>query len=77
MAPADIKARAARLRQAGQVQVARHLSAQVGRTHRILMENPHMGRTEQFTEVRFDADQPEGQIVTAQISGTDNDQLVA
>jgi threonylcarbamoyladenosine tRNA methylthiotransferase MtaB len=49
--------------------VARHLAAQIGRTHRILMENPHMGRTEQFTEVRFDTPQPEGEIVTARITG--------
>jgi threonylcarbamoyladenosine tRNA methylthiotransferase MtaB len=28
-----------------------------------------MGRTEQFTEVHFGTDQPEGQIVTARIIG--------
>ena len=64
-----IKTRAACLRAAGEAQVARHLAAQIGRTHRILMENPHMGRTEQFTEVRFDTPQPEGEIVTARITG--------
>jgi len=37
--------------------------------HSILMENPRMGRTEGFTEVQFDADQPVGQIVPARISG--------
>ncbi|MDF1716643.1 MAG: tRNA (N(6)-L-threonylcarbamoyladenosine(37)-C(2))-methylthiotransferase MtaB [Antarcticimicrobium sp.] len=63
------KARAARLRAAGAAQVARHLAAQVGATHRVLMENPHMGRTEHFTEVDFTTPQPEGQIVTARISG--------
>ena len=40
------------------------------------MENPHMGRTEQFAEVRFAAAQPEGEIVTATISGFDGQQLV-
>ena len=64
-----IKDRAARLRAAGDTQVTKHLAAQLGKTHHILMENPHMGRTEQFTEVRFDTPQPEGQIVTAQITG--------
>ncbi len=64
-----IKDRAARLRSAGEAQVAKHLSAQIGQTHRILMENPHMGRTEQFTEVSFDTPYPEGQIVTAKITG--------
>ncbi|WP_299746762.1 tRNA (N(6)-L-threonylcarbamoyladenosine(37)-C(2))-methylthiotransferase MtaB [uncultured Tateyamaria sp.] len=72
-----IKERAARLRAAGDKQVAEHLAAQQGKTHHILMENPHMGRTEQFTEVAFDTPQPEGHIVTARISGTRDNQLVA
>ncbi|MHA7887456.1 tRNA (N(6)-L-threonylcarbamoyladenosine(37)-C(2))-methylthiotransferase MtaB [Roseicyclus sp.] len=73
---AAIKDRAARLRAAGEARVATHLSAQVGQSHRILMEAPRMGRTEQFTEVGFATDQPEGQIVTAQITGQDGRQLV-
>ena len=72
-----IKDRAARLRAAGDAQVAKHLAAQLGKTHHILMENPHMGRTEQFTEVHFDTPQTEGAIVTAPISGIRNDQLLA
>ncbi|EDZ45269.1 MiaB-like tRNA modifying enzyme [Rhodobacterales bacterium Y4I] len=72
-----IKERAARLRAAGDAQVERHLAAQIGKTHRILMENPHMGRTEQFTEVAFAAPQEEGRIVTAEITGIDGSQLVA
>ncbi|WP_170373200.1 tRNA (N(6)-L-threonylcarbamoyladenosine(37)-C(2))-methylthiotransferase MtaB [Ruegeria arenilitoris] len=72
-----IKERAARLREAGDAQVARHLAAQLGKTHHILMENPHMGRTEQFTEVTFANAQPEGQIVTATITGVRDQQLVA
>lgn len=72
-----IRERAAALRAAGARQVARHLAAQVGRTHEVLMESPRMGRTAQFTEVRFDTDQPEGQIVTARITGTDAETLKA
>ncbi|MBR9650231.1 tRNA (N(6)-L-threonylcarbamoyladenosine(37)-C(2))-methylthiotransferase MtaB [Thalassovita aquimarina] len=72
-----IKARAARLREAGAAQVARHLADQVGRPHRILMENPHMGRTEQFTEVTFATAQTEGAIVEARISGISGTQLTA
>jgi threonylcarbamoyladenosine tRNA methylthiotransferase MtaB len=71
-----IKQRAARLRQAGTQQVQRHLQAQVGQTHRILMETPHMGRTEQFTEVSFADDLPVGQIVTAQITSASETQLL-
>ncbi|WP_375687687.1 tRNA (N(6)-L-threonylcarbamoyladenosine(37)-C(2))-methylthiotransferase MtaB [Pseudooceanicola sp. LIPI14-2-Ac024] len=62
-----IKDRAARLRQAGATAVRHHLDAQVGRDHLVLMENPRMGRTEQFTEVHFDCDRPEGAIVPARI----------
>ncbi|MFK7939353.1 MAG: tRNA (N(6)-L-threonylcarbamoyladenosine(37)-C(2))-methylthiotransferase MtaB [Roseovarius sp.] len=72
-----IKERAARLRTAGQARVTRHLQNQIGCTHRVLMENPRMGRTEQFTEVTFDADQPESQIVTATITGATDTQLTA
>ncbi|MBR9762767.1 MAG: tRNA (N(6)-L-threonylcarbamoyladenosine(37)-C(2))-methylthiotransferase MtaB [Rhodobacteraceae bacterium] len=72
-----IKDRAARLRAAGDAQVARHLAAQQGRDHRVLMESPRMGRTEQFTEVHFSADQPEGQIVAARILGQDAGHLLA
>ena len=72
-----IKERAAKLRAAGQSQVDRHLAAQNGKTHQILMENTRMGRTEQFTEVLFDQDQPESQIVQAKITGVAGQQLTA
>ncbi|MFL4469196.1 tRNA (N(6)-L-threonylcarbamoyladenosine(37)-C(2))-methylthiotransferase MtaB [Tateyamaria armeniaca] len=72
-----IKDRAARLRAAGQAQVEKHLNAQVGKTHRILMENPTMGRTEHFAEVRLDAPQVEGQIVTTRILSNSGTQLIA
>lgn len=72
-----IKERAARLRAAGTKQVHQHLQAQIGRTHHILMENAHMGRTEQFTEVSFAKPQIEGQIITAVINGITKGQLTA
>ncbi|MEP2782256.1 MAG: tRNA (N(6)-L-threonylcarbamoyladenosine(37)-C(2))-methylthiotransferase MtaB [Pseudoruegeria sp.] len=70
-----IKDRAARLRAAGAAQVAMHLQSQVGQTHHILMENTHMGRTQQFTEVTFDTAQSEGRIITAKITGVTDNQL--
>lgn len=73
----DVKRRAARLRAAGDKQVKTHVAAQVGKTHRILMESPLMGRTEQFAEVTFDTPQPEGQIVSATIKGRHNGRLCA
>ncbi len=72
-----IKARAARLRAAGEVAVSRHLEAQVGRTHRILMEGPRIGRTEGFAEVRLSDDQPVGAIVSRSITGADGVALIA
>jgi len=72
-----IKARAAQLREAGVAQVEKHLAAQLGKTHHILMENSNMGRTEQFTEVTFDSPQEEGAIVTASILDVRGQQLVA
>jgi threonylcarbamoyladenosine tRNA methylthiotransferase MtaB len=71
-----IKDRAARLRQAGEAQVERHLVAQIGQIHSVLMESPSMGRTQQFAEVTFDKAQPEGQIVSAEITATSGTQLL-
>jgi threonylcarbamoyladenosine tRNA methylthiotransferase MtaB len=72
-----IKDRAARLRAAGDAALQRHLAAQVGQPHRILMEGARLGRTEQFTEVTFATDQPEGQIVQAVIRGVAGERLLA
>ena len=72
-----IKQRAAALRTAGSDQVDQHLKAQAGKTHHVLMESARMGRTEQFTEVLFATDQPEGQIVRARITGVAGQQLTA
>jgi len=72
-----IKARASRLREAGDRQVQKHLQSQIGVTHHILMENAHMGRTEQFTEVHFDKPQAEGEIITTKITGMRAGQLTA
>ncbi len=72
-----IKSRAAALRAAGERQVKKHLTAQIGKTHNILMENPNMGRTSQFAEVIFNTPQTEGAIVSARITGQDKNHLIA
>ncbi|MBE0454650.1 tRNA (N(6)-L-threonylcarbamoyladenosine(37)-C(2))-methylthiotransferase MtaB [Roseovarius autotrophicus] len=72
-----IRERAARLRAAGAARVAAHLAAQQGRIHAVLMETPRMGRTEQFTEVLFDSDRPEGAIIPATVTGHTASQLLA
>ncbi len=73
----EIKERAARLRALGYLALQRHLERQVGRTHRVLSEGPRLGRTEQFTEVVFSGDQPEGQIADMVIRGHDRQRLLA
>ncbi len=72
-----IKERTARLRAAGARQVRKHLAAQVGQTHSILLEAPRMGRTAQFAEVHFRTNQPEGQIVRAKITDAAEGKLYA
>jgi threonylcarbamoyladenosine tRNA methylthiotransferase MtaB len=72
-----VRDRAARLRAAGEGALARHLAAQTGRLHRVLTEGPRIGRTEQFAEVRFAADRPEGAILPVRIAGHDGAHLLA
>jgi threonylcarbamoyladenosine tRNA methylthiotransferase MtaB len=73
----EIKERAARLRALGDQALSRHLKAQQGQTHRVLTEGPRLGRTEQFTEVAFAVDQPEGTILDVSIQGQDGARLLA
>ncbi len=72
-----IRDRAARLRSAGEEMARRHLQAQVGRKHRVLLESPRLGRTEQFAEVTFGQEQRVGTIVEAQPHGILEGRLVA
>ncbi|XDA98472.1 tRNA (N(6)-L-threonylcarbamoyladenosine(37)-C(2))-methylthiotransferase MtaB [Sulfitobacter sp. LCG007] len=74
---AAIRERAARLRARGDEAVTRHLRAQVGRRHAVLMESPTMGRTEQFTPVTFARPSPEGSIVPVEIRDFRDGQLFA
>ena len=73
----QIKRRAAVLRGLGAKQIQSHLSSQIGKDHHILMENAYMGRTEQFTEVKFDRQQIEGSIVLGKITNANEKQLFA
>ncbi|EYD75130.1 MiaB family protein, possibly involved in tRNA or rRNA modification [Rubellimicrobium mesophilum DSM 19309] len=72
-----IRERAARLRAAGEEATRRHLDAQVGRRHLVLMESATLGRTEQFAEVLFGTGQPLGALVEAEIAGRDGERLRA
>jgi threonylcarbamoyladenosine tRNA methylthiotransferase MtaB len=72
-----IRERAARLRAVGEEAARRHLDAQIGRQHRVLMESATLGRTEQFAEVTFAAEQPVGGIVEVGIAGREGERLLA
>ncbi|MBZ4023660.1 tRNA (N(6)-L-threonylcarbamoyladenosine(37)-C(2))-methylthiotransferase MtaB [Rhodobacter sp. TJ_12] len=72
-----VKARAARLREKGQAALLRHLEAERGAERQVLTEGPRLGRTEYFTEVRFDRDMPEGTLMRLRITGHDGEGLTA
>ena len=71
-----VKARAARLRAAGEAAHARHLSALVGTTQSVLVERDGIGRTEGFTLVAIGAGAP-GEILPARVTGQDGARLLA
>jgi threonylcarbamoyladenosine tRNA methylthiotransferase MtaB len=81
LAKAVVKARAERLRQAGDEALRRHLQARVGRTVHGLVERDGLARAEDFTEVTFESApgglaQP-GQIVALSIFGHDGRKALA
>ena len=74
---ADAKARAARLRAAGEVALARHLDRQVGRTALGLVERDGVGRAEDFTEIAFEGHAMAGEIVALEVTGHDGRRALA
>lgn len=72
-----IRARAARLREAGTAALARHLDAEVGARRRVLTERGGTGRTEAFTPVRFTEIVPAGEIHDIVVTGHDGQALLA
>ncbi|MEM6896794.1 MAG: tRNA (N(6)-L-threonylcarbamoyladenosine(37)-C(2))-methylthiotransferase MtaB [Pseudomonadota bacterium] len=72
-----IKERAAQLRAKGDAAVTRHLAAQIGTRRDVLLESPRMGRTEHFTEVTFESDQPVGSVRPVTVTGCTASQLLA
>ena len=66
-----VKARAERLRAAGDAALARHLDRQLGRALRALVEREGLARAEDFTEVAFDGAAVPGTIVALRITGHD------
>ncbi|MDH3738410.1 MAG: tRNA (N(6)-L-threonylcarbamoyladenosine(37)-C(2))-methylthiotransferase MtaB [Alphaproteobacteria bacterium] len=75
VARATIKARAARLRAAGQAALRRHLDGEIGATRSVLIERDGFGRTEYFAPIHVAGARP-GPAQTVHISGRDGDALV-
>ena len=77
VAKAEVKARAARLREIGAGALARHLSKYDGRSVDALIERGTSARLPDFTPVQFEADPGEaGRVVRARIVGQDGKQLI-
>jgi threonylcarbamoyladenosine tRNA methylthiotransferase MtaB len=71
LAPATIKARAARLRQAGEAAHVRHLDRKLGVTTRALVEGDGAARAEDFTRVVFDGEVRPGTLIRGKLSSHD------
>ena len=72
-----VKARAARLRAAGDAALARHLDRQVGRTVLALVERPGVARAEDFTEIAFTGEAAVGGLAELQVTGHDGRRALA
>ena len=68
---AVVKARAERLRAAGEAALAAHLRRQIGKTVNALVERNGRARAEDFTEIVFDGGAEPGRIIPLRITGHD------
>jgi threonylcarbamoyladenosine tRNA methylthiotransferase MtaB len=71
-----VKARAARLREAGAAAIDRFLRREVGQLRRVLVEKPGEGHTEHFAPAQLDGGNP-GAVVPVRILGTADGRLRA
>jgi len=75
--PAERKARAARLRAAGERALARFLLSRVGSTAEVLVEEVGRGRSEHFAAVRLEGAAAPGSIARARVIAADGAELLA
>ena len=76
VAKAEIKARAARLRIAGEAALEAHFARHIGKTSMALVETGQSARLSDFTPVILETDAPAASIVQARILGHNGKQLV-
>ena len=72
-----VKARAARLRVAGQAAMKRYIDRRVGSECRVLVEQPGRGHDEHFVSVDLAGDDAAGAIVTSRVTAAGLDRLSA
>jgi threonylcarbamoyladenosine tRNA methylthiotransferase MtaB len=77
VAKAEVKARAARLRGAGEAALSRHLARQAGRTLLGLVEREGVARAEDFTEIAFEGAAQVGAIAAFEATGHDGRRVLA
>jgi len=70
------KARAARLRRAGDAAQKRDFTARVGTDTDVLVEDGRTGRTPHYAPLRMDADAAPGAVVAVRVTGTRDDHLI-
>ncbi len=69
------KERAAKLRAAGEKQLAHWLSAQVGKAASVVVEKPRLGRSEHFAMVELDKDCEAGSVIEVNVISATNSSL--
>ncbi|MFC2250495.1 tRNA (N(6)-L-threonylcarbamoyladenosine(37)-C(2))-methylthiotransferase MtaB [Labrys portucalensis] len=74
---AEVKHRAARLREAGDRAMARFLASETGEIREILMERGGIGRTAQFAAVRPDRPAASGSFMRVRVEGQQGRELLA
>ncbi len=68
--------RARRLRARGDEALARALAMEIGRTHEVLVEERHLGRSPQFAAVTLDRECRPGALERARITAVEGDTLI-
>lgn len=71
------KVRAAKLRAAGEKQLEKYLASRIGKTERIVMEKPTVGRSEGFAMVEVASDAQVGSVVEVCVTSANNQLLKA
>jgi len=73
---ADRRARAARLRAAGDRAADRFMQTQLGTTAQVLVEQQQRGRTEHYAPIRLTTPAADGALLTVKVTGQDTDGLL-